>query len=494
MSAAPTGSTAVPAWSLQQRLRRQLLGVLLACWLAGSALTLTGLWHETSEVLDSALAETAQRMLVLPEAAFGAPGEPLAAGVGAHEEYVVYQLFDRSGALRLRSHAAPLAPLDPGAPDGVRAAGDWHVLTLTRDDGARRAQVAEWRAHRREALWASVGWLAGTLLALLPLAALGVRAVLARGFATLQPLQRELAAREAGDLSPLATAAGAPAEFAPLVATLQALLHRVRTVLDAERHFAAQAAHELRTPLAAARAQAQRLLSGAGGDTVAATDAGTTTGHGGAAEDSPRAQAASLLRQLDRLTALSARLLHLARIDAGVALQRAPVELPWLARLVADEFAPALRDGRLRLEIDETAPPVEADVDALGIALRNLLNNAFTHGAPPVTLRVAPGWLEVADEGPGVDPSRLPALRQRFERGQGAASAGTDNDADAALPADAPSRAPYEGAGLGLALVDTIARQSGAVLDLASREQGGRGFRAALRFTPRAAAAAAAAP
>jgi two-component system OmpR family sensor kinase len=455
------GTPAAP-WSLQRRLRRQLLGVLVGCWLAGSGLTLAGLWHETAEVRDSALAETAQRMLALPEAAFGPPGEPLAAGVGEHEEFVVYQVFDRGGALRLRSHAAPALPLDEGAADGVRARGDWRVLTLTRDDGARRAQVAELRAHRRKALWASIGWIGGTLLALLPLAALATGAVLARGFATLRPLQQELSARAAGELHPLAARA-TPQELAPLVHTIDALLARVRTLLEAERHFAAQAAHELRTPLAAARAQAQRLLAAAPPPLPDAP------------EPTQRAQAQALLRQLDRLTALSQRLLQLARIDAGVALQRAPVALPLLARVVADEFAPALRDGRLSLDVDEDTPAVEGDIDALGIALRNLLDNAFSHGAPPVQLRVAPGLLEVADAGPGVDPALLPTLRQRFARAP--RPQGADRGADRP-----------DSAGLGLALVDTIARQSGAELELASREQDGRGFRATLRFSPGGAA------
>ena len=151
---------AQPAWCLQTQLRRQLLALLTLMWLLGTAATTAGIWRETDEVLDSALTETAQRLLLLPEAAMVEPdtAEKLAT-LGPHTEHVVYQVFDQAGRLQLHSHDAPPQPLDFGAPDGLRSAGDWHVLTLSSPNGTRRAQVAETMAHRREVLWASLGWL-----------------------------------------------------------------------------------------------------------------------------------------------------------------------------------------------------------------------------------------------------------------------------------------------------------------------------------------------
>ena len=441
----PPRPPAAPPWSLQALLRRQLLLLLATVWLLASTAAGLALWHETDEVLDSALAETAQRLLMMPAAALAEPDSvDRLAAMGAHEEFVVYQVFDEHGALRLRSHKAPTTTLDPGAPDGLRRSGSWHVLTLTTADGQRRAQVAETVAHRLEVLWASVGWLLGTLLALLPLAALGVDWVLRRGFATLEPARRALAERAANDLAPV-PATGAPVELQPWLETVDTLLARVRALVDSERAFAANTAHELRTPLAAARAQAQRLVQ-------ASTDAAA------------REQAQALLRQLDRLTHLATRMLQLARIESGVALRREPVDLVQLAVLVADDFAEAQRSGRLQLRVHGQPQPVSGDIDALGIALRNLIDNALKHGGDDatVTVHITGQQLQVEDDGPGVAPELLPGLVRKFDRGQ----RGT------ALP----------GSGLGLAMVQTIARQSGARLVLASPRAGGPGFSACLDF------------
>ncbi len=110
--------------------------------------------------------------------------------------------------------------------------------------------------------------------------------------------------------------------------------------------------------------------------------------------------------------------------------------------------------------------PVSGDVDALGIALRNLIDNALKHGgsATRVMVTVAGQQLEVQDDGPGVPPALLAGLVRPFDRG-------------------GPGHA-LQGSGLGLAMVDTIARQSGARLRLRSPVADGRGFAALLDFDP----------
>lgn len=439
-------ATAGPTWSLQRTLRRRLLLLLAVVWLAAAAAGL-GLWAHTDEVLDGALKETAERLLMLPAAALAEPdsAERLAA-LAPHDEHVVYQVQDAAGTLLLRSHRAPLALLDPDAPDGLRASGAWLVQTMTSRDGSLRAQVAETLHHRRAGLWAGVGWLLGTLAALLPVAGLATGWLLRRGFDSLEPARRELADRPLHDLRPLALQA-APVELQPWLATVNALLSRVAGLVDSERAFAANTAHELRTPLAAARAQAQRL--------VQATR-----------EPATAEQAQALLRQLDRLTSLATRLLQLARVESGVALQREPVDLVQLAVLVTDEFSEASRSGQLSLQVSGRPVAVRGDIDALGIALRNLIDNALKHGgsAAQVRVRVSGQQLGVEDDGPGVPPARLPGLVRPFDRG-------------------GPGHA-LQGSGLGLAMVDTIARQSGARLVLQSPVADGRGFAAWLAFDP----------
>jgi two-component system, OmpR family, sensor kinase len=432
------------AWSLESRLRRRLWAVLVLLWLAGSAIAWVGVRHETTEVLDSALVETAQRLLVLPEGALGdEDGQALAAEVGSHEEHVIYQVFDARGRLRLRSHRAPATPLLPPGIEGLRDEPPWHVVALTRDDGRRRVLVAEDSAHRRQLLASSGVWMVLPLLALLPLTGAALHWGLRSALRSVERAGGAMRARDAGDLSPLPLDR-TPSELRPLLEGFNALLARLRDVLDAERLFAARSAHELRTPLAAARAQAQRLL--------AATHEAPARVHG-----------ERLLAQLDRLARLSSRLLQIARVESGIALRREPVDLVLLARLVADEFRASPEAARLRLDLPDAPVVVDGDIDALSIALRNLIDNALKHApGAPVQLRVDARGLAVEDGGPGIDAASLDRMRRPFERG----------------PVDS------DGVGLGLAMVESVARQSGARLELQSPLADGRGLRAALVFEP----------
>jgi two-component system OmpR family sensor kinase len=443
---------AAAPWSLQRRLRRDMLGLLAAMWLVASIAAGVALQHETDEVLDSALTETAQRLLLLPESALSqADTAAQRAQVGVHEEFVVYQVYDGPGRLRLRSREAPTAPLDPDGRDGLRRNQGWLVLTLNAPDGLRSAQVAERSSHRWAVMWASGAWLLALLAALLPLAALALSWLLRRAFATLEPARLELAARPVQDWQPLATH-GSPVELQPWLGTVNDLLGRVARLVDSERSFAANAAHELRTPLAAASAQAQRLARSC-------------------PDLASRKQAQALRLQLERLTQLTARLLQLARIEAGAALQREPVDLVQLAVLVLDEFADRQRNGRLKLRVigSGNSMPVQGDIDALGIALRNLVDNALRHGGEMsvVTVRVDNQMLQVEDNGPGVQADRLPGLVRKFDRGR--------------------NRDTLLGSGLGLSMVDTIVRQTDGELALHSPVADGRGFCATIRFAGRAA-------
>jgi two-component system, OmpR family, sensor kinase len=236
-----------------------------------------------------------------------------------------------------------------------------------------------------------------------------------------------------------------PAELLPLLQAVNAMRERLQQLVLAERDTAGHLAHELRTPLAAARAQAQVLL------------ARWPAGH----EDAQRLQA--LIGQLDRMARLATRLLQLARVEAGVALHREAVDTAWLAQLVLDELRSERGTVRARLWVDTPPPPPwQADLDALGIALRNLVENGLRHGGPQaqVVVRVGAGRIDVEDDGPGMPADELQRLRQALQQ-----------------PHTAPTRL---GGHLGLRLAHRIAEQSGARLELASPLVCGHGLRASL--------------
>jgi two-component system OmpR family sensor kinase len=433
------------SWSLERWLQWRLIGTVIGFWLVGSTGTLFGVWHETGKVLDSALREVAERLMVLPDVALADErSEQLFAALAAHQEFVIYQVFDAQGQMRMRSHAAPVQPLDASGATGVRDVGSWRVFTLTGDGQGRRVQVAESVEHRREVLWSGLGWLVAALGVTLPVMAFALHWLLRIAFRGLEPARRQLAARAAQDLQPVVNV-DLPRELQPWIGTINELIRKVRDLIEAERIFAAQTAHEVRTPLAAARAQAQRL-------TITATDEATRT------------RAHALLRQLDRLARLVTRLLQLARIESGVPLRRERVDLVALAQLVAGEFADAQASGRLRVQVQGEPAAIAGDLDMLGIAIRNLIDNALKYAGAnaQVTVIVAPAMLSVEDNGPGVAPELLTHLVRPFER----------------------ARAVTEGSGLGLAIVDQIVRQSGAALQLRSPLESGPGFSASIRFDP----------
>ncbi|KQV53229.1 hypothetical protein ASC95_10735 [Pelomonas sp. Root1217] len=432
---------AAPAWRLEVRLRRHIALLWLALWLLGSGAALWGMREETDEVLDDALTETGQHLAALPLAALAQavrdPATLAPRGFGRHEEHVVYQVFDRSGQPLLRSHLAPAGPLAPPSATGLSDHGAWRVAVIDGQD--TRVLVAETLAHRREVLWESCLWLLMPLLLALPLAAWGLHQLLRRAFRSLEPALHEL--RDGHAPVPLR---GVPAELQPLLQATNAMHERLQQLVLAERDAAGHLAHELRTPLAAARAQAQVLQARWPAD------------H----EDAQRLHA--LIGQLDRMNRLATRLLQLARVEAGVALHREAVDPVWLAQLVIDELHSERGAARVRLQVDAPPQPWQADLDALGIALRNLVENALRHGGPKarVVVRVGPGRIDVEDDGAGLAPEALQHLRLALQQ-----------------PHSAPTRL---GGHLGLRLAQRIAEQSGARLELASPLAGGRGFRASL--------------
>ena len=432
------------SWSLAQRITRHMLLVLCGLWLLGAAVLVMGLFYESSEVLDSALQETAERFLFLPDAIVDDAEEQrrFLEEIGPHEEYVVYQIYDAKGQMRLRSHGAPSVPLDDTGEDGIRNAGGWRVLTMTRTDFKRRVQVAEAETYRGDVLLGSLGWLAGTLICLLAAASAALTIIMRQGRRALDGARLELMGRKPDDLRPL-SGAGAPLELQPWIASVNTLMARDRVLIEAERAFAARTAHELRTPLAAARAQAQRLVELAVGSAA-------------------RQNAEALLRQLDRLGRLATRLLQLARIESRASVRREPVDLAVVARMVVADFAEALASERLRIEVQPGPTGVIGDVDAIGIALRNLIDNALKHGGKDawVTVLVETLSVLVINDGPGVPSETLHKLVRPFERGITAA----------------------EGSGLGLSITQAIVHQSGGTLELFSPISGGRGFAAVLRF------------
>lgn len=403
--------------SLQARLLAGVLAVALGVGGLTAALALRQAEHELDELLDAHLSQAAALLVVQHSGQLAHDDDAVLDAPSLHRyaPRAVFQVF-HEGRLALRSSQAPITPLVAGMGAGfhtvTRGDARWRVFVAQGAGADMTVLVGEHESARQEILWAVLGPLLGLGGAALVLMALLGAAVLRWGLTPLRRLRTELAARRPDQLAPLALA-GAPAELAPLMATLNSLFSRIEDLLQGERRLTADAAHELRTPIAAIRTQAQVAL--------------------GARDDAERRHAlAATLAGCDRAARLIDQLLMLARLEAAAAPPRAPLALAELARqAVADAAESPLNQGHA-LALDAPAS-VQAEGDALltQVLLRNLLDNALRYSPPgsPVTLTVdatADGWrLAVEDGGPGLDDAGLARLGQRFQRGDGSGQPGS---------------------------------------------------------------------
>ena len=446
--------------SFQGRLALALGIGLTLLWLAAAWATAGLLRAEMDEVFDSALEETAQRVLplavleILDRDAEG-PAQRIAT-LRPHEEFFTYLVRDDMGRVLLRSHGARDADFPPFEGMGFAQTATHRLYFDAALQGSITIAVAEPLSHRAEVARGALIGLALPLLVMLPLGLIGVLAIVRHSLRPVRRFGDTLASRGAPDLSAV-DETGLPAEIAPVAASVNQLLDRLRRALAAERAFTANAAHELRTPVAAALAQTQRL-------------------QGETSDPAVARRAAEIETALKRLTRLAEKLMQLARAEGGRLRVEAPADIrPVLAMVLAD-FERAAGEGRIIATLADRPVLSDIDPDALAILARNLIENALRHGDPAAPVRVdlgGDGSLRVTNDGLPVAPDTLARLTARFERGQSTS----------------------RGSGLGLSIVRAIAEGAGGELTLMSPAPGQRaGFEARFRLAktgqPRNAASA----
>lgn len=432
--------------SLQGRLGLSLGVLVTLLWISAATTTAVILRREMDKVFDAQLRETAERLLPLAVVdILGREEEGISqrlATIRAHDELFTYVVRDREGRVLLQSHAADPNDFPPYAGPGFGLTETHRLYGEEALQGSLRITVAEPLEHRAAIAREIRISLGLPLLVVVPGALLAILVVVRASFAPVRRFRDALGRRNERELDPV-PAGDLPSEIEPVAATVNTLLGRLRCAFAAERSFAANAAHELRTPLAGAIAQAQRLRSETR-DEAAARRAG------------------EIEASLKRLARRSERLLQLARAEGARLRVDAASDIRSVLRIVTDDIARSAGAGRLRLELPEEPVLSDMDPDAIGIACRNLIDNALRHGDADaaVTIRLtSTGRLSVANEGPVVAASDLERLTDRFER--------LGSDAD--------------GSGLGLAIVAAIADRTGGTLVLRSPRPGhASGFEATL--------------
>ena len=446
-------------YSLRRRLVWLLTGSVATIWLLSALVVYQRAHHEADELLDAQLTQVADTLLAI-----------VAAG---EVEHFVEELQDQS-----RHNPVPIAfevwhgkrgqmqrlvtsmghggfesKVVPGFSEHLYQGARWRFYAV--QDADEEYQVVVGQAHAaREGLAREIGLslLLPAALAL-PLMALAVWWGVGRNLRPVDAVARQVGALDAQALAPLDESPALPDEIAPLRTALNALIRRVTEAFENERRFTADAAHELRTPLAALKVQAQVALRAQ-------------------TADSQQHALAQVIAGVDRMTHLVEQLLTLARVDPATQ-NSAPQPLDPSASVAAvcEELLPqALRQGQSL--VADAAPGCRIAISAawLQIAIRNLVDNAVRYAGEGARIEVhlvrsgSACSITVTDDGPGVEPGLRSELSARFVRGE----------------------VEGEGCGLGLSIVARIAALSHAQLELGTglpRADGGHGFAATLRFS-----------
>lgn len=453
--------------SLRGRLLLTLSLALVSVWSLVTWLGYDKARHEVEELLDGKLA-LAARLLegqARHEAAFHrTDGQPAAPAANTHvvtldhetaarhpyEQVLAFHVWDRQGNTLLKSDNTPPMPAYPrlGFHDIELAGSSWRILVGDSQDGELHIQVAHPSDSREDigldvariVAWPMLFGLPGLLL----LVFWSVRTSLK----PLGALAHDIRARNADRLEPFDAGRVVP-EVQPLIEALNRLLAKVERSLQSERQLTANAAHELRTPLAALKIHAQLAAA---------------SPH----EEDRRHAIERVLQGIRRAERLVDQMLRLARLDAGQdALRLETLDVLTLLSEVQEIEQPVAgtRRQRIVLDVAATVPSFAGDGELLLAALRNLVSNACRYGpaGDEILLGAHSGpqgiALFVRDHGPGVPAAELGELTRRFRRGR---------DVN------------VEGSGLGLAIVERIAALHGARLELRNAEDGG--FLARLHF------------
>jgi two-component system OmpR family sensor kinase len=433
--------------SLRTRLLWFLLATISATALTQALIAYRSARVEADNIFDYHMQQMA--MSLRPGLSASGLGEGGQAPLDEENFDFVVQVWTADGLRVFQS--SPLAALPQRAVLGftdVQARGTTYRV-FSMQSRSQTIQVAQDMAARREMASTLALRAVAPIAVMAPLLMLAVWWIVSASLAPVSRVRRQVAERQADDLTEV-NEAGLPAEVQPLVHELNLLFARVRQAFEAQKSFVADAAHELRSPLAALKLQAQGLRR--------------------AADDASRELAVNRLTAgIDRATRLMEQLLVLARQQANAVTgpRPQPTSLADLARHALADAASHAQTRRIDLGLRHVdASEVPGNAEALTILLRNLLDNAIKYTPPGGTVDVEIHQLadrvllSVEDSGPGIPEQDRDRVLDRFYRATGTQTTGS---------------------GLGLAIVKSIADLHGASLTLGRSPRLG-GLRVELSF------------
>jgi len=429
--------------SLRNRLLLILLGVFMVAWLMMTILTYINTRHEIEQVFEAQMAQALHVLNDLTQHEIEEMGPAVKrfdmlddVRFHPYEKKLAFQVWRGEDTLLMFAPSSPRTRMTTvdGYSNITIDGTNWRVLSRTFRDRdnlqiivGERKEVRDKLTHK---ILIHVFW---PIVIALPPLILFIMLGIQRGLLPLYKLSDEIADRSPTQLSPVSIE-GLPEEIIPLIVSLNSLLNRLSYALNNERRFTADAAHELRTPLAALKAQAQ---------VAARSD-----------NKEQRINAIeNTIRGMDRLTRLVEQMLTLARLDPeDAAKQHQPVDLEKIVEFVSSELALTALKKKLHFELIRKGKCiVDGQEMALSVLARNLIDNAIRYASDgdkiliSVYKKDAYVIFSVTDSGPGIPDNERHRILDRFYR-----IIGTDAD----------------GSGLGLSIVKRISDNHNATLEI----------------------------
>lgn len=448
--------------SIRARLMTILAVATTIIWLCGVSWIAIHTQRELDRMLDQRLGEVGRMVNSLlrsgeidPMVAADAAMSMSQGSESGPRNFISCQIWDAEGRLIGRSGGAPLeelASIGNGFADTMVGEQPWRVFAVVDAVRGTRILIGDNLEERQAIVRQVVLGLVVPAAALLPLLAALIWLAVSHGLRPLEMAATVLRQRKPADLTPLSPA-DLPVEVRPMFQALDSLLERLAESRAQEQTFTAFAAHELRTPLAGLRLQAQLAMAA---DTEATRQSALK----------------QIIVAVDRMTALVRQLLELSRLDG----EAAPPDRSVDAAELLDETARRMHPMPCALQVAPSLKglPVRVDPGLFSMTLRNLLENAIQQ-SPAGEEVVCEAHrdadhlvIAVRDRGPGIPPAELQHIRKRFFRGRHKSAGGS---------------------GLGLAIADAAMRKAGGMLRFRNRPEGGLVAEMLLPVEPEAARA-----
>lgn len=439
-----------PSQSLQKNLGIGLTLGVAFLWILALTGTVYVSQNKLNQLFDSALAETAQRIMPLAVVEIINREDPQQAqqimSFEAHDERLVYLVRDATGAILLQSHNADPTMFNQSLLNGFSSSETHRFYGASAVQNTLHIDVAEPLTQRREAIVEMAVTLLWPLILLIPFCLIGTWAFVRYSLRHVLAYRSAIESRGSGDLTPIKVN-DLPTEVLTIAESVNSLLDRLRRALESERSFTANSAHELRTPIATALAQIQRLQQEVSAGPI-------------------KDRMIKIETTIRDLSSLSEKLMQLAKAEGGGLLSTERHDLVSLLKLIVDDLQRSSPATKIMLTLPKNGKFMSAlDPDAFAILIRNILDNAIKHGTrgQPVEIHFSPnGILSVVNAATVIPAKTLAQLRQRFVR----------------------SNTSVQGLGLGLAIADAIVLGVGATMAINSPATGRvDGFEVSVNFS-----------